>query len=81
MRIVRIARIGELGGIDEDVFRAYLAGDDASFIHFLSSVRLRQTSCGQCPGTECTMRDLQQITTVDSARERDQDRSHLFQQG
>ena len=71
MRIVRVARIGELGGIDENVFGAYLAGDDASIVHFLSGVGLRQTSGGHRPGTECTMGDLQQITAVDSSGERD----------
>jgi hypothetical protein len=69
VRIVRIARIGELSRVDKDVLSAYFARDDAGFLHLLASVGLRQAGRGQSSGTECTMRDLQEITTIDSSRE------------
>jgi len=69
VRIVRIARIGELSRVDKDVLSAYFARDDAGFIHLLASVGLRQAGRGQSAGTECTMRDLEEITTIDSSRE------------
>src|SRR5215217_206720 len=77
--IVGIARISELGGIDKNVFRANLTGNVASFLHFLVSVGLGQASRGHCPRSEFAMRDLQEITAVNSPGERDQDRSHLPQ--
>ena len=58
MRIVGIARIGELRGVDKNVLGAYLAGDNAGFVHLLGSIGLRQAGCRHRARTECSMRDL-----------------------